>query len=519
MDLSRWIADRADGSPRKAAVRFEGAEISYAALDDRVRRLAAMLAAECGVRPGERVAHLGLNGPVVLELLFACARLGAIFVPLNWRLAAPEHRDILLHCSPKALLVDPEFRAHVDGIRGDLGSLATVACGGPPESAWLGYAELLAAVKAEAPRGGEAAAPVLLVYTSGTTGRPKGVLLTQEALSWNATNSISAHDLTSDDHVLTVLPMFHVGGLNIHTTPALRAGATVTLHRRFDPARALGAIASDHPTLFLAVPPVSLAMTGHPDWMATDVSSLRMVATGSSIIPAAVIHPWHARGVPVTQVYGLTESAPVAICLRREDAVRKIGSCGQPAVHYAARIVDGAGRNLPPHEKGEILLRGPSLFREYWRDPATTADAFVDGWLRTGDVGHRDGEGFFYVDDRKKDVVISGGENVYPAELENVLADCEAILEAAVVGRADERWGEVPVAFVVPRPGTGLTVEAGAELFQGRIARFKHPREIVFVEALPRNVMGKVLKHELRKRQATERKRKRGHSPFSDEHG
>ncbi len=505
MDLSGWIADRADRSPRTVAIRFEGAEITYAALDDRVRRLAAVLAAECGVGPGDRVAHLGLNAPAVLELLFACARLGAIFVPLNWRLAAPEHRDILLHCSPKVLLADPEFRGHVDGIRDGLPSMTTVACGGAPGSTWLGYDELLAAAKADAPRARDAAAPVLLVYTSGTTGRPKGVLLTQEALFWNATNSIAAHDMTSDDHVLTVLPMFHVGGLNIQTTPALHAGATVTLHRRFDPTRALAAIASDHPTLFLAVPPVALAMTGHPAWMATDVSSLRMVATGSSIIPAAVIHPWHARGVPVTQVYGLTESAPVAICLRREEAARKIGSCGKPAIHCAARIVDESGRDLPPNEKGEIVLRGPSLFREYWRDPAATTEALVDGWLRTGDVGHCDDEGFFYVDDRKRDVVISGGENVYPAELENVLADCEAILEAAVVGRADERWGEVPVAFVVPRPGAGLTVEAVAALFQGRIARFKHPREIVFVDALPRNVMGKVLKHELRNLEATGR--------------
>jgi acyl-CoA synthetase (AMP-forming)/AMP-acid ligase II len=296
--------------------------------------------------------------------------------------------------------------------------------------------------------------------------------------------------------------MFHVGGLNIHTTPALRAGACVTIHRRFDPTQALRAIAEDRPTLFLAVPQVSLAMTAHPEWSSTDISSLRIVTTGSSIVPEAVIRPWLQRGVPVTQVYGLTESAPVAICLRREDAMRKIGSCGKPTMHCQARIVDAHGSALPPGERGEIVLRGPNLFREYWNDPAATAAAFADGWLRTGDIGHRDAEGFYYVDDRLKDMVIAGGENIYPAEIENVLGGCPAILETAVVGRPDQRWGEVPIAYVVARPGSSLTSEDVMALFEGRLARFKHPREIVFLDSLPRNAMGKVLKYELRARAA-----------------
>jgi fatty-acyl-CoA synthase len=501
VDLSRWIAHRADWSPKKAALRFEGAEITYAELDERVRRLAAALGARCGVGRGDRVAHLGFNGPLVLELLFACARLGAIFVPLNWRLAPPEHHEILRRCAAKALFADPEFHAHVDGLRAGLDDLLTIGGAAPSPGSWLGRDELLAAgANAEPATAAEPSDPVLLVFTSGATGRPKGVLLTQEAIFWNAVNSIAAHDMTSADHVLTVLPMFHVGGLNIHTTPALHAGACVTLHRRFDPAQTLRAIAAERPTLFLAVPQVSLAMTAHHEWASTDVSSLRLVAAGSSTIPESVIRPWHERGVPVTQVYGLTESSPVAICLRREDAERKIGSCGKAAIHCRTRIVDDAGRDLPPGEKGEIWLRGRNLFREYWNEPEASADALANGWFRTGDIAHRDEEGFFYVDDRKKDVVISGGENIYPAELENVLADCTAILEAAVVGRADERWGEVPVAYVVPRSESGLTAERVMAIFDGRLARFKHPREVVFLEHLPRNVMGKVLKDELRAR-------------------
>jgi fatty-acyl-CoA synthase len=439
------------------------------------------------VTAGDRVAYLGFNHPLVLELLFACARLGAIFVPLNWRLAPPEHREILRDCSPKVLFAGAELRAQAGEIGASVETVGTDAVELPP-----------APSPAFPPV--EPSAPALLVYTSGATGRPKGVLLTQEALSWNARNSIAAHDLTSVDHVLTVLPMFHVGGLNIHTTPALAAGARVTLHTRFDAEATLRAIAADRPTLLLVVPQVSLAMTNHPAWHSTDLSSLRLVTTGSSIIPAAVIRAWHERGIPVTQVYGLTESAPVAICLRREHAMRKAGSCGKPAIHCEARILDESDRDAATGEIGEIVLRGPNLLREYWGDPDATKVAFIDGWLRTGDLGHRDGEGFFYVDDRKKDLVISGGENIRPAELENVLAESEAILEAAVVGRADARWGEVPVAFVVAKPGSVLTRADVLDLFDGRLARFKHPRDVVFVDRLPRNAMGKVLKQELRGR-------------------
>ncbi len=474
-------------NPERVAIRFEGEEITYGDLERAVAGLAAALRERWGVTAGDRVAYLGFNHPLVLELLYACARLGAILVPLNWRLAPLEHREILRDCSPKVLFAGGELGPQAGEIRA---GVETVDAG----------AGEIAAARGPAPPPAKPSAPVLLVYTSGATGRPKGVLLTQEALSWNALNSIAAHDLTNADHVLTVLPMFHVGGLNIHTTPALAAGARVTLHPRFDAEAALRAIAADRPTLLLVVPQVSVAMTSHPAWHSTDLSSLRLVTTGSSIIPAAVIRAWHDRGVPVTQVYGLTESAPVAICLRREDARRKAGSCGKPAIHCEARILDDSDRDVAPGEIGEIVLRGPTLFREYSGDPDATKASFIDGWLRSGDLGHQDGEGFFYVDDRKKDLVISGGENIRPAELENVLAECEAILEAAVVGCAAERWGEVPVAFVVAKTGSTLSRADVLALFDGRLARFKHPRDVVFVDRLPRNVMGKVLKQELRAR-------------------
>ena len=494
MDVSAWVRHRADWSPARVAVHFEGADVTYAELHERVSRLAAALAGGLAIGPGDRIAYLGYNSPLVLELLFACARLGAILVPLNWRLTAAEHRGVLADAQPSALVAEAEFLGHAEALRADVPRL--VAC--EPAAARGGWRALDGPGDAPTPGAGDLAAPLLLVYTSGTTGRPKGAVLTQGALLWNALNSIAAHDLTSADHVLTVLPMFHVGGLNIHTTPALLAGATITLARRFDPGETLDLIAARRPTLLLTVPAVAQALSRHERFAATDFSSLRAMCTGSSIVPEAVMRPWMERGVPVTQVYGMTESGPVAIALSIADAARKVGSCGKPVAHSQARVVDAAGRDVAPGERGEIWLRGPNLMSGYWRNPDATADAFADGWLRTGDVGHRDADGFYYIDDRVKDVVISGGENIYPAELEAVLADCPDIAEAAVIGRPDPTWGEIPIACIVPHPGAALTRADVLALFPNRLARYKHPRDVIFLNALPRNAMGKIQKHDLR---------------------
>jgi fatty-acyl-CoA synthase len=289
-----------------------------------------------------------------------------------------------------------------------------------------------------------------------------------------------------------------VGGLNIQTTPAIAAGAAVTITRRFDPGEVLRLVHSRRPTLLLAVPAVAQALASDPAFATTDLSCLRCLTTGSSTVPEAVIRPWLDRGVPVTQVYGMTESGPTAIALSIADAARKVGSCGKPALHTEARLVGADGEDVARGARGEIWLRGPNLTAGYWRNPEATRQAFAGGWFKTGDIGHQDEEGFFYVDDRKKDVVISGGENIYPAELENVLADCPAIAEAAVIGRPDPRWGEIPVACVVLKPGSSLSRADVLALFRDRLARYKHPRDVVFLDALPRTAMGKVQKFALR---------------------
>ena len=498
MEISRWIDHAAAWDGDRTALHFEGAEVTYTAFADRISRVAGALR-ELGIGTCDRVAYLGYNGPAILELLFACARLGAALTPLNWRLAAPEYAFILADSTPKLLFVEDPFYDIAAQVTGKLGAIRCVGLGST-QGDWLDYREtVLAAEPLTSAHTNLGEATVLIVYTSGTTGRPKGAMLPQSALFWNAVNATLTLSMTRNDHVLTAIPMFHVGGLNIQTTPALHLGATVTIAPRFDAGAILALIAEQRPTLFIAVPAMIQALINHPEWQETDLSSLRMFTTGSSTIPLPLLRGWLDRDIPVTQVYGLTESGPVSTVTPVADAERKVGSCGKPAPYCEARVVDAGDSDVAVDVRGEILLRGPSVTTGYWNNPQATAEAFADGgWFRTGDIGHWDDEGYLYIDDRAKDVVISGGENVYPAELEDVLAGCLNIAEAAVVGRPDSKWGEVPVAVVVARDTRWRDKQAVLDLFEGALARFKHPKDVVFVDVLPRNSMGKVLKFELR---------------------
>jgi fatty-acyl-CoA synthase len=479
VDLSHWIERHARFAPGATAIRFEGAEIGYAELARRIRCAAAVLAG-LGVGRGDAVAYLGLNHPATLVLLFACARLGAMLAPLNWRLAPPEHARVLGDFRPRAVFHEAAFTDHVRGFNGVSVSLLDRADAEPPVPA------------------GDEDSPLLLSYTSGSTGAPKGVVLTQRALLWNAVNSAHMHDLTSADRVLTTLPLFHVGGMNIQTTPALHAGASVTLHAKFDPPATLEAIERERITLAVLVPAQLEALMALPRWGSADLSSLRMITTGSTIVSEAFVRKASARGVPVIQVYGSTETCPIASYVRAADALRKAGSAGVPALHCEIKVIDDAGAELPAGRDGEILVRGPNVATGYWNAPAGTAQAFADGWYRSGDLGHFDDDGHLYVVARKKDMIISGGENIYPAEVEGVLLECPAIAEACVVGRPDARWGEAVVAAVVLKPGCRLTEAEALALFQGRIARYKHPREVRFLEALPRSALGKLRKEAVR---------------------
>jgi fatty-acyl-CoA synthase len=497
VSLARWIERHAAFTPDKVALDFEGQALSYAHLAERTLRLAAGLRDKLHIHHGDRVAWLGLNHPDFLALLFACARLGAILVPLNWRLAQEEHQTILADAEPRALFCEAAFRAAVEGIRVGLPACRLIACDFVGEG-WAGLADLLSADADAGSLDGASEDAILIAYTSGTTGRPKGAVLTQDALFWNAINSAHMHDLTSADHVLTVLPLFHVGGLNIQTLPALHAGAGVTLLARFAPGETLEAIARKRPTLTVLVPATMRALIDHPAWQRTDLASLRLVATGSQIVPIELIEAFHARGLPVVQVYGTTETSPIAVYQRADDAERSLGSAGKSALHGDLRIVDDAGDEVATGVRGEVLVRGPNLMSHYWRNPEATEAALRDGWFHTGDIGHVDGTGDLWIDARKDDLIKSGGERIYPAELEDWLRQASGVADVAVIGRPDPTWGEVPIAVVVPAGEVRPTLEDLIAGLQNRVARFKHPKAVLFVEALPRSALGKVLRYRLR---------------------
>jgi fatty-acyl-CoA synthase len=496
MDLSDLIDRNAAFAPDKPAIHFASATLSYAAFAQRIAAAARALKSQLGVGRGDRVAILSLNHPDYLVLLYACARLGAMLVPLNWRLAVPEQVFILSDASVKALVVEKGFAAIVEPLKAAVPDIHVVGLDFAPS-----FDDLLASGNGDGRNPHvDLSAPLLIVYTSGTTGRPKGAVLRQDALVWNAVMSQHMHDMTAADHILTVLPLFHVGGLNIQTTPALQLGATLTLHARFAPDAVLDAFTRDRPTLTVLVPATMQAVIEHPYWSATDVACLRALTTGSTQVPQHLVDAFTARSVPVLQVYGSTETCPVAVYTRL-NGDQRAGSTGLPGLVCEARVVDNSGSEVPPGVAGEVVVRGPNIFFEYWGNAAATAESLHDGWYRSGDIGTRDPDGHFFIHDRKKNMIISGGENIYPAEIERVLVAHPDVAEGAVIGRPDPKWQEVPVAYVVR--GAGCTVDAHAleAYLLSQLAHFKVPREYVFVDELPRNVMGKVQHFVLRERE------------------
>jgi fatty-acyl-CoA synthase len=487
--LSHWFAERALRTPERKALHFEGRDWTYGQFQQEIEGAAARLAA-LGVAKGERVAFLGHNQPMFLFAMFAAARLGAIFTPLNFRLTGPELAFMLEDSGARVLIVDEAHRAVIAPQIERLGALKAVLAAERPEQ-WT-----KAAPPPAAPVPAREDDVALIMYTSGTTGQPKGAMLTHGNFWWNNTAGMHAMDVHADDVTLVAAPLFHIGGLNVTTLMALQKGAQVLLHRTFDPARALADIVAHRVTTMFGVPAMFLFMAHQPNFAECDLSSLRLLVVGGAPCPLPLLKTYLARGVSMQQGYGLTETAPMVSFLSPEHALRKVGSSGRTPIFVEVKIAGPEGK---PGAQGEILVRGPNVFSGYWGQPEATAKALdAQGWFHTGDAGFVDDEGFLTISDRIKDMIITGGENVYPAEIESELMRHPAIAEVGVIGEPDARWGERVVAVIALKPGATLALEELREFAAQRLAAYKLPKRLEFVAALPRNATGKILKQRLR---------------------
>jgi fatty-acyl-CoA synthase len=493
-----WIAHFGRRTPDKVAVvdLFSERCFTYAQFDARISRLAAHLRDRLTIARGDRVAVLALNTTDTLEVQFACGRLGAVFLPLNTRLTVPELQFIVGDAVPKVMVHDTDL-AEIAQTVAKLCNVESALALGPGGS----YESAIAAAKRLAGCEDVTLNDIsTIMYTSGTTGQPKGAIITHGMTFWNCVNLGGPAYISPSSVLLTVLPLFHTGGLNCYTNPVLHAGGTVLIMRAFDPGLTLKLISDPAQgiNVFFGVPSIYQFMTQHPSFETADFSRLIIGGVGGAPMPVPLLNVFEAHGVALQQGYGMTETSPAVLTLDREDAVRKAGSSGKPVLHTEVRIVRPDGTDAAVGELGELWVKGPNVTPGYWNRPEANRTSFTDGWLHTGDATRIDEDGFYYIVDRWKDMYISGGENVYPAEVENVLHQITAIAEAAVIGVPDPQWGEVGMAIVAVKPGQSLTEAQILKHCAANLARFKCPRLIRFVDALPRNATGKIHKPTLR---------------------
>lgn len=518
--IGSWLQRRRPKSGSKAALINGDREISYEQLADRSARLAGALR-ERGVAKGGRVAYLGDNHSSFLETLFACGQVGAIFVPLNTRLAPPEIQFQLQDCGAATLIhaaslealaaagaagTTVERRLSVDDSAPD-----DSAVGGPAGAAVItGEQRTTAAEDFDAVLAASSGEFVdvavglddgaMILYTSGTTGHPKGALLTHGNIIWNCFNVVVDFDFASTDVALMISPMFHVASLNMGVLPTLLKGGTVVLEPKFEPQRTLDLIEKHSATTISGVPTTYQMLCEHPAWDTTDLSSLNKLTCGGSAVPLRVLDAYEKRGLRFSNGYGMTETAPGATTLPAARSRDKAGSSGLPHFFTDVRIAELHGTVSAPGAVGEIQIKGPNVIHEYWNRPAASAESYeAGGWFKSGDMGYKDDDGFVFVSDRLKDMIISGGENIYPAEVEQAITELDAVGSVAVIGMPDEKWGEVPRAVVLLREGAHLTEAELRAHLDGRLARYKIPKSVVFVDQMPRTASGKIRKADLRR--------------------
>jgi fatty-acyl-CoA synthase len=507
---SDWIAFHADRTPEKLAMvdQATGRRFTYGEFNDRAARLAAYLRDEWDIKPGDRVAILAKNSTDYFEVQFACIKAGAMLLPLNWRLAAPELLFILNDAAPKGLLYDAEFADRIPGLAASpLQRYLRLDFGAPPTDRNPAYEDAITGTTARAEMNPQTThdTPMMIMYTAGTTGHPKGVIITHGMMLWNAVNITTPTGLNCDSTHYVVLPTFHIGGLNLYANPLLHLGGSNIVARNFEPALALRTLSDPEQgvTHFFGVPSIYLFLSQHPDFDKADLSRIRSWGCGGAPMPVSVLEQYARRGIIIQLGFGMTETSPTVFLIDKRRALAKPTSVGKPLQHTRVRVVDDNLRDLPPGQIGEVVISGPNITPGYWQRPDANESSFSldehgNRWLHSGDAGTIDEEGCIYIVDRYKDMYISGGENVYPAEVEQVIYQLAGIAEAAVIGVPDERWGECGKAIVVLKPGAALAADAIIDHCAKNLAKFKVPKTVEFIDALPRNAAGKVLKRELR---------------------
>ncbi len=498
--VTDFLDKRANLTPGRLALRdaATGRELTYAAWNAAANRTANFLRS-LGVGAGDRVAVYAGNCVEYLDVWMACAKAGAILQNLNWRLTARELAHLVNDAAPRVLVYSDEFAANVNALRSaapgvrhfvPLGGAA--GAGDPAFSLRDREPETFAGRPELGPD-----APWVICYTGGTTGLPKGAILTHLNMTWNSVNTVVSWGLGADDVALLNAPLFHTGGLNVFTLPLVHAGGASVVCKGFDVAQAFELIERGGVTVFFGVPTMFVLMQEHPAWARADFSRLKIVISGGAPCPRPVFEKFWDKGVDFKTGYGLTEAGPNTFWLPPEDVRRKPGSVGKPVFHVDAKVVGPEGAECPPGVAGELAVRGPHVSPGYWNDPAATAAAIRDGWLHTGDLAERDAEGYYTIVGRLKDMIISGGENVYPAEVESAMHAHPAVAEAALVGRPDETWGEVGLAVVALKPGLALAEADLLAFLRERLAKYKVPKAAVFVDELPKTGPGKIDKRAL----------------------
>lgn len=496
INIGEFLTRRASLTPDREGLVCEGIRRTFKDLNERANRVAHAME-KLGVGHGDRVALLALNDPEYYDLYFGLGKIGAILVPINYRLAGPEIQFIISDCGAKVFFFGKEYAEIAESIRNDVPSEKFIAISDSPPAWAEAYESMIAGASAEEPdiRGGDDDTLTIL-YTSGTTGKPKGAELTHSYYYWNSVNLSSTLGLDVGDTTLIALPLFHIGALAgppwlIHT------GGKSVLLRSLDPKRFLELLQEEKVTGFGSVPALLDFLKLVPDFEKYDWSSVRVILVYAAPVPATLIKEYAEAGIEVRQLYGLTECNTGTV-LDSENALSRVGSCGRPFFHTDLRVVDPDGNDVGPDVKGEVLMRAPNVMKGYWNRPKDTAEAIKDGWLYTGDIAQMDKDGFLYIMDRKKDMIISGGENIYPAEVEDSLLAHPKLADVAVIGYPDKKWGESVKAIVVLKEGEALTEEELIEWCKDRIGKFKIPKKVVFTDSIPRTPTGKILKRILR---------------------